>query len=393
MNKKDTIIYPKRNELSTLKGNTLSLNARKIYDFIYRKGIEFYKNHNNNFGIYELNIYEIKQKIGMNKTTDHSMIIKELELIRNVEFKTYDDKYFLSFPILAGFNLKADGTLEVALSQFLIRMILEKKEPYYHFVDELAYKPLKSKYSKIILDLYFRYKSNKNGIPEMNINKFQDTMQYTSGYKNNDIERFVLGQAQKELENYNNLILTWEIEKVGRKWANIKLNIKEKSIIDTASKINISANLLKAIEKSRKNRFIESSYSQKAMEKILQKYNEKDIIKALGELYKYNSEIKNFSKILTSKIEDIKNSKMSKINENQGYILGQEEVETPLKTNIIESKKSDLDIEKEKVSNLIRKSKLPTNQRLFFLGQLNNIETFESLENFKKIIEGQIALV
>ncbi|MEG0236776.1 hypothetical protein, partial [Cetobacterium sp.] len=92
MNKKDTIIYPKRNELSTLKGNTLSLNARKIYDFIYRKGIEFYKNPNNNlnnnYGIYELNIYDIKQKIGMNKTTDHSMIIKELELIRNVEFKT-----------------------------------------------------------------------------------------------------------------------------------------------------------------------------------------------------------------------------------------------------------------------------------------------------------------
>ncbi|MEG0516420.1 MAG: replication initiation protein, partial [Cetobacterium sp.] len=280
MNKKDTIIYPKRNELSTLKGNTLSLNARKIYDFIYRKGIEFYKNPNNNlnnnYGIYELNIYDIKQKIGMNKTTDHSMIIKELELIRNVEFKTYDDKYFLSFPILSGFNLKVDGTLEVALSQFLIRLIVENKEPYYHFVDELAYKPLKSKYSKIILDLYFRYKSNINGIPQMDINKFQDTMQYTKGYKNNDIERFVLGQAKKELENYNNLILTWNIERVGRKWASIKLNIKEKNIIDTIPVKQFSTKLLKAIEKSRKNRFIDDSYSQKAMEKILQKYEEKD---------------------------------------------------------------------------------------------------------------------
>ncbi len=387
MNKKDTIIYPKRNELSTLKGNTLSLNARKIYDFIYRKGIEFYKNQNNNFGIYELNIYEIKQQIGMNKTTDHSMIIKELELIRNVEFQTYDDKYFLSFPILAGFNLKADGALEVALSQFLIRMILEKKEPYYHFVDELAYKPLKSKYSKIILDLYFRYKSNKNGIPQMDINKFQDTMQYTDGYKNNDIERFVLGQAKKELENYNNLNLTWEIEKVGRKWSTIKLNIKEKSRIDISPEINISIKLLKTIEKSRKNHFVNESYSQKAMEKLLQKYEEKDIIKALGELYKYNSEIKSFSKILTAKIEDIKNSKMAKIKENQGHTLGREGVETPLKIDIIEPKKVKLTEKKEEISNLIRNSGLPTERRIFLMGQLGDIENLEDLEKFKNNLE------
>lgn len=383
MNKKDTIIYPKRNELSTLKGNTLSLNARKIYDFIYRKGIEFYKNQNNNFGIYELNIYEIKQKIGMNKTTDHSTIIKELELIRNVEFQTYDDKYFLSFPILAGFNLKADGTLEVALSQFLIRMILEKKEPYYHFVDELAYKPLKSKYSKIILDLYFRYKSNKNGIPQMDINKFQDTMQYTNGYKNNDIERFVLGQAKKELENYNNLNLTWEIEKVGRKWSTIKLNIKEKNMTDIQPEINISTKLLKTIEKSRQNCFVNEAYSQKAMEKLLQKYEEKDIIKALGELYKYNSEIKSFSKILTAKIEDIKNSKMSKIKENKGYTLGQDKIETTFKSDFTEPKKSDLDFEKEKVSNLIRNSDLRTNKRMNLWSQLAEIQNLEDLEKFK----------
>lgn len=387
MNKKDTIIYPKRNELSTLKGNTLSLNARKIYDFIYRKGIEFYKNQNNNFGIYELNIYEIKQQIGMNKTTDHSMIIKELELIRNVEFKTYDDKYFLSFPILAGFNLKADGTLEVALSQFLIRMILEKKEPYYHFVDELAYKPLKSKYSKIILDLYFRYKSNKNGIPQMDINKFQDTMQYTDGYKNNDIERFVLGQAKKELENYNNLNLTWEIEKVGRKWSTIKLNIKEKSITDISPEINMSTKLLKVIEKSRKNQFIDSSYSQKAMDKIIEKYDEKDIIKAFGELYKYNSEIKSFSKILTAKIEDIKNSKMSKIKEVQGYTLGQEDVRTPFKNDFIESKKSDLDIEKEKISILIKNSGLSTNKRINLMSKLSKLENSEELQKFKNSLD------
>ncbi|MGL4393536.1 MAG: hypothetical protein ACRCSK_08935, partial [Fusobacteriaceae bacterium] len=72
-----------------------------------------------------------------------------------------------------------------------------------------------------------------------------------------------------------------------------------------------------------------------------------------------------------------------KTKENQGYILGQEEVERPLKIDIIEPKKSDLDIEKEKVSNLIRNSDLPTNKRLFLMGQLANIDNLEDLEKFK----------
>ncbi|MEG0578255.1 MAG: hypothetical protein RR500_10440, partial [Bacilli bacterium] len=166
----------------------------------------------------------------------------------------------------------------------------------------------------------------------------------------------------------------------GRTWKYIRFFTNDNIISIVPS---FSEKLINSIEKSRKNRFLDDSYSQKAMEKLLQKYDEKDIIKALGELYKYNSEIKSFSKILTSKIEDIKNSKMDKIKENQGYTLGQEEVETPFKSDFTEPKKSDLDIEKEKVSNLIRNSDLPTNKRLFLMGQLGEIENLEDLEKFK----------
>ena len=73
---------------------------------------------------------------------------------------------------------------------------------------------------------------------------------------------------------------------------------------------------------------------------------------------------------------------MDKIKEKQGYTLGQEEVETPLKTDIIEPKKSDLDIEKEKISNLIRSSGLPTNKRLALMGQLAEIDNLEELNKF-----------
>ncbi|MCJ8341910.1 MAG: hypothetical protein MJH09_03545 [Cetobacterium sp.] len=67
--------------------------------------------------------------------------------------------------------------------------------------------------------------------------------------------------------------------------------------------------LLNAITKARKNQYIDSVYSQKAMDKIIPMYDKKDIIKALQELYKYNSEIIDFQKILIAKIDDIKRSK------------------------------------------------------------------------------------
>ncbi|MGL5583498.1 MAG: hypothetical protein ACRDCE_21425, partial [Cetobacterium sp.] len=120
-----------------------------------------------------------------------------------------------------------------------------------------------------------------------------------------------------------------------------------------------------------------------AIDKLLLRYTESDIIKGLFELYKYNFEINNFSAILTAKIEDIKKSRISVIEENQGYILGQEDMETPLKSDFIESKKSDLDIEKEKMSLLIKNSGLPTNKRIFLMGQLADISNLEELEKIK----------
>lgn len=78
---------------------------------------------------------------------------------------------------------------------------------------------------------------------------------------------------------------------------------------------------------------------------------------------------------------------MDKIKEKQAYILAQEEIERPLKIDIIEPKKSDLDIEKEKISNLIRNSGLPTNQRLFLMGQLDDIKKLEDLKKFKNSLE------
>ena len=77
----------------------------------------------------------------------------------------------------------------------------------------------------------------------------------------------------------------------------------------------MSEKLLNAIKKAKKSLYVQNVYSQKAMDKLIKKYDEKLIIKALKELANYNQEIKSFSAIMTAKIEDIKNSSNKAIEE------------------------------------------------------------------------------
>lgn len=358
MKKKDE--FPKRNEMVMLKGNTLSNYAHKTLDYIYKNALKVYENKRDG-GIFELNIFNLKKEIGMNGKA-HKKIIKELESIQNLIFETYDDKYYSSFPILAGFELKENGILEVAFSPFFIReMMFNTENIYYHMSNIIEYKHLKSKYSKRILDLYKRYNGS---IPRLEAKKFKGLMQYSENYRNYHIELKVLKQAKKDLLENNNMDLTWEIEKMGTKWKYIQLNIVE--LIDiNEEKLEFSDKLEKAIEKARKSHFIDAIYSHKAMQKIVSTYDEKDILKALREATKYNSEILNFSKFLISKIKDIQNSKKGKTPKEA------EKIETPKKL-------TELEIQKGEVAKLLIKSK---QTKLF--EELEKIENLENLEKFK----------
>lgn len=376
------MLIKKRNEMIKLVNTTEidNLSIRKSINFLLKKGDEHYKiSKELSFRISKEELFEYCNITTWEQKEKMILVLREL---RNKELKTLDTKYdIVYFSLLSQFTV-SKNEIEVSFPPVIIDKILENN--YYTVLNLNILNKYKSKYSLLIYELIERYKKET---PKINLNEFRQILGFPTSYRNVDIKRRVLEQAKKELEDINDLELFWEIEKIGTRWNYIKLyaNFKE---TDLASKpCKISEKLLKTIEKSRQNRFIDESYSQKAMEKMLQKYEEKDIIKALGELYKYNSEIKNFSKILTAKIEDIKNSKMAKIKENQGYTLGQEEVETPLKIDIIEPKKSEIDIEKEKISILIKNSGLPTNKRINLMSKLSELEKLEDLEKFKESLD------
>ncbi|MGL5356016.1 MAG: RepB family plasmid replication initiator protein [Cetobacterium sp.] len=365
--KDNDIIMIEENEINSL------LSLQLAFNYILKEAQAFYKMENTET-VFSIEISSLIKFCGSNKKDHNSMIINTLRKLLTTEIKVVNGKYLTVFTFLSQYEIKEKKIYLECPSTVRERL---RKSNYYTALNFDLLNLFKSKYSLKIYEIVKRYNFST---PKISIDKFQKITGYPNSYKNNDITRRVLEKAKDEIKVLENISLEWEIEKDGRTWKYIRFFTNDNIISIVPS---FSEKLINSIEKSRKNRFVDDSYSQKAMEKLLQKYDEKDIIKALGELYKYNSEIKNFSKILTSKIEDIKNSKMSKIKEIQGYTLGQGEVRTPLKIDITESKKSELAIKKEETSNIIRNSGLPTERRLFLMGELDCINNLKELEKFK----------
>lgn len=373
----------KPNQLIEIEGQPLTTQGILAYNFLLHK---FQQEKSDKITI---NLSEIFESLEISDKYEDLSIY--LDSLLNIKIRSFDKKGKLwgGFNLLSEFK-KVDSGVFIQIPDTIFKALCgneKEKELYYTTLKLLEQKSFKCVYTSVFYELFKKYE--KINIPNFlldDLKKITGTINKYSEYKY--FKRDVLNKALEELNNFDKKCkYSFEEKRLGKKVNEIKFIRTDKNIIDVTSESQISDNLLNSIEKARKNRFIDESYSQKAMEKLLQKYEEKDIIKALGELYKYNSEIKSFSKILTAKIEDIKNSKMVKIKENQGYILGRKEVETPLKIDIIEPKKLKLVEQKEEISNLIRNSGFPTERRLFLLGKLSDIEDLEELDKFRNSLE------
>lgn len=373
------LVVHKPNELIEIVGNPITAQGLVAYNFILHKFQTEKKDR------ILISLSEVFNALDM--SDNYEELYGYLDSLQRIRVESKDEKGRIwgAFNLLAEFR-KFGSLIFFQIPDTIFKALCgndeNQKELYYTTIKLLEQRTYRCSYTIIFYEIFKKFE--KINLPIYTIEELKELTGTKDKYKEYKyFKRDVLNTALKELNQFSNKYqYSFEEKRLGRKINEIKFIRTDKNIIDVAES-QISDKLLNSIEKARKNRFIDKSYSQKSMEKLLQKYEEKDIIKALGELYKYNSEIKSFSKILTSKIEDIKNSKMDKIKENQGYILGQEEVERPLKIDIIEPKKSDLDIEKEKVSNLIRNSGLPTERRLFLMGELDCINNLKELEKFR----------
>lgn len=379
--KKITVHKP--NELVTLDyyvvGSFLSPATLLFYNYI------LFKVQEENTNEIILNGNNVSKILGFEKNNRLLETFLYVLLDSNVISKDSRGKIWGAFNLISSFHYE-DGDFYIEIPNRIFIAMTQKEELYYTTIHLLEQKALKNHYAMIFYEIFKKYENIT--IPIFDLIDLKDLTGTLAKYKDyRDFKRYVLIKGLDEL-NKMDLIYTYNFEEIKEKRSVVKIKfIRTKKEQNDIPEAKMSNNLIKIIKKVRKNKFIDSAYSQKAIDKLLLRYTESDIIKGLFELYKYNFEINNFSAILTAKIEDIKKSRMSIIEENQGDTLGQKEVETPLKNDFIEPKKSEIDIEKEKISILIKNSGLPTNKRINLMSKLSELEKLEDLEKFKKSLD------
>lgn len=361
MKNKENIIIHKPNQLIEITGNPVSTLGLLTYNFLLHR----FQQEKTDSLIFSPN--EIFEALEMKD--NYKELYSFLDSLQSIRILSKDKKGKLwgAFNLLAEFRKEEQGIF-VQIPNTIFKALCgeEGQELYYTTIKLLEEKAFKCSHSIIFYEIFKKYE--KVNIPCFTVDEIREmtkTLEKYSSYY--DFKRYVLEKALEEINKFDKKYnYTYEVKKLGKTVNKIQF-IKEHKIVFEEKEVIFSNELEKEIEKARKNRFIDAIYAHKSMQKILEQYDEKDIIKALREAIKYNSEILNFSKFLISKIKDIQNSKKSKT------IKKAEKIETPKEL-------TELEIQKGEVAKIIFKSK-PKEFKLFEV--LEEIDNLENLEQFK----------
>ena len=314
-NTKDLIFKP--NELIEVVSRPISILGLRAYNSILKRLQE------ENTDRIIISPSEILNEIGA--TNSYDELYQYLDELQKTQVKSIDSrgKLWGSFVLISDFR-KVEGGIFVAVPPTIFNVLSKKnkkqEELYYTTLKLLEEKSFKCSYSIIFFEIFKKYE--KIELPKYSIETLKDLTKTQDKYKvYADFKRRVLAPAIKEINNFNKeLEYSFEEIYTGRKVTDIQFfkKLKPKSKVIDAEIVEdtpISEKLLNAIKKAKKSLYVQNVYSQKAMDKLIKKYDEKLIIKALKELANYNQEIKSFSAIMTAKIEDIKNSSNKAIEE------------------------------------------------------------------------------
>ena len=350
--KKENAIVFKPNELIEVVNRPISSMGLKAYNLILQK---LQKANTDRMVI-------SPSDIDLDNSRNYDELYAYLDELQKVQVKSIDKrgKTWGSFVLISEFK-KLDEGIFVAVPPSIYNVLCGKdkkqEELYYTTIKLLEEKSFKCSYSIIFYEIFKKYE--KIGIPTYTLEELKGLTKTSNKYKvYYEFKRWVLNPAIKEINKYDsNYNYSFEEIKLGRKVDSIQFirQNKDKDIIDAeiVEDIPMSDKLINAIKKAKKSLYVQNAYSQKAMEKLLKKYDEKLIIKALGEVAKYNQEIKSFSSIMTSKIEDIKNSSNKALDEK----MEKREKGTPnlpkVKNKVIEEKESVIDEGVEQLKKLL----------------------------------------
>ena len=277
---KNKLIIHKPNQLIEIEGQPITTQGLLAYNFLLHK----FQQEKSDKIIITMN--EIFNSLEVTDSYDDVFIY--LDSLQRVRVTSRDSKGKLwgGFNLLSEFK-KVDNGIFIQIPHTIFKALCgneEEQSLYYTTIKLLEQKAFRCVYSIIFYEIFKKYE--KINIPIFSIDELKEITGTKSKYQEYKyFKRDVLKKALEELNLFDNKYqYSFEEKKLGRKVIEIIFVRQEKNSLEVISINLLSDKLLKTIEKARRNRFVDDSYSQKAMEKLLQKYDEKDIIKALGEL-------------------------------------------------------------------------------------------------------------
>ena len=381
MDKIKGVVLRKPNEIIEVLNRPLSSMGYKAYNFILSK---FQEKKSNQIII---STSEILRAIGA--TDSYEELYQYLDELQKTQVKSIDKrgKLWGGFVLLSAFK-KIDKGIYLEIPSLIASRLFKDENLYYTTIKLLEEKSFKSSYSLIFYEIFKRYENVS--IPEYTLEDLRKMTKTETKYKiYYEFKRNVLNPALKEINSFNQkYIYEFQEEYLGRKVYKIKFKKIEKTKETEESTKQgkllpaLPEKLLKAIEKAKKNRFIQEKYSQRAVDKALEQFGEELLIKGLNELYKYNKSISSFSKILNAKIDDIKRAEEVKkqgTNHNVTEELVKNEITGSEK---LQDKEKSLNELIEMASAKLMTKNLSADKKINLCKELLKVKTEEELKEF-----------
>ena len=294
----------------------------------------------------------------LNLGKNYDELIFYLDSLQKIRVVSKDKKGKLwgAFNLISYFKSNNNGTFDVEVPSIIFKALCnddkEKKELYYTAIKLLDQKSFKCSYTGIFYEIFKKYDGKNVNIPTydlVTLKKITGTLDKYKDYK--DFNRYVLKKSLDELNNFSTkYVYSHKEERLGRKVDKIKF-IKTEKTEETEKQGKLppipSENLLNAIEKAKKNRFIKEKYSQKSVDKAITQFGEELVIAGLTKLSSFEGKVSYFSRLLNSTIKDIqRDEEVNKLTKEK--TIKKEEVITPAPA-VPKDELSDLDKFKSKV--------------------------------------------
>ena len=382
MDKIKGVVLRKPNEIIEVLNRPLSSMGYKAYNFILSK---FQEKKSNQIII---STSEILRAIGA--TDSYEELYQYLDELQKTQVKSIDKrgKLWGGFVLLSAFK-KIDKGIYLEIPSLIASRLFKDENLYYTTIKLLEEKSFKSSYSLIFYEIFKRYENVS--IPEYTLEDLRKMTKTETKYKiYYEFKRNVLNPALKEINSFNQkYIYEFQEEYLGRKVYKIKFKKIEKTKETEESTKQgkllpaLPEKLLKAIEKAKKNRFIQEKYSQRAVDKAFEQFGEELLIKGLNELYKYNKSISSFSKILNAKIDDIKRAEEVKKQGTNIHNVTEELVKNEITgSEKLQDKEKSLNELIEMASAKLMTKNLSADKKINLCKELLKVKTEEELKEF-----------